>query len=228
MVRTGELPVDSKGLTYNSPTDGFSITIPEGAVDSSVSLKYGVAPYGPFGPYEFEDGVQPVSAILSLCPTPADTEFLKPIQVTLTHFLSCDTSEDCDKIAFYKARHDDFSVEDGERVYQFKKVTDGKMVPFSYYVSDHMTKAKQGAVTLYTDHCCHYCISEHVSEDKTSKAKFCIYQAIPKRHDQSEGFNIEYCVLYSLPTCKKVSIVVLNSILSVCFNFPMKLRSIRR
>ena len=203
-----KLTVDSKGLTYTSPTDGFSITIPEGAVkeDCSVSLKCGVAPHGPFGPYKFEDRVQPVSAILSLCPTPADTVFLKPIQVTLTHFLSCDTSEDCDKIAFYKARHDDFKVEDGEKIYRFKKVTDGKMVPFSCYINYHGTKAKQGAVTLYTDHCCDLCITSKVTEEETEKAIYNLCQAIPKNRDMSKEWNIEYCLHYFLPTCDKVEV----------------------
>ena len=178
---------------------------------TSVSLKYGVAPHGPFGPYEFDDGAQPVSAILSLCPTPADTVFLKPIQVTLMHFLSCQTPEDCENISFYKARHEDFRVEDSEKIYQFKKVTDGKMVPFSCYADYHMTKAKQGAVTLYTNHCCDLCIASNYTEEETDKALYFLCQAKPRNRDMSKEWNIEYCLHYLLPTCNKVNLKFASS-----------------
>ena len=169
-----------------------------------VPLHYGVAPDSPYGPYEFKDGAQPVSTIISLCPEPADTVFLKPIEVTLPHFIACKTPEDCKKLFFYKAKHDNFRVEGGAKVYRFEKVTDGAVAHFSQYYKDRKLKVLQGAATLYTTHCCDLCIAKDYSEDDTSVALLSFRQIAPKYPDLSQEYKVYYCLLYLLRTCVQV------------------------
>ena len=198
----------SEGQTYHSKEDGHTITIPEGAVKPGtlVHLHYGVAPDSPYGPYEFKDGAQPVSTIISLCPEPADTVFLKPIEVTLPHFIACKTPEDCEKLFFYKAAHDNFETINNVKVYQFEKVVSGaNIVYFSqYYEKNKKKKIPQGAASLhiYSNHCRYLCIAKEYSEECT-KLLF-LQQIIPKHPDFAQGYNIFYCLVYFLDTCIKV------------------------
>ena len=169
-----------------------------------VHLHYGVAPDSPYGPYEFEDKVQPVSPIISLCPEPLDTVFLKPIEVTLPHFIACETKEDCEKLFFYKAQHNNFQVKNGAKIYHFEKITDCIVAPFSqYYEISTEYKVPQGAATLYITHCCDLCIAQYVSTKKTSKANFSLSQIVPK--NLSQEYKVYYCLSYFLETCITVS-----------------------
>ncbi len=205
--------VTSKSQTVDLAEDGCSIFIPEGAVKegTKVTLHYGVAPHSPYGPFEFDEGAQPVSPILLLCPEPANTVFLKPIEVTLPHFIFCETPEDCNRLSFSKARHDNFVVDNSRKIYQFEKVLDGKMVQFTQY--DLKSKIPQGAATLYTQHCCYICIQEDISEEETnSKKVFSLSQIVPKHRDYARDNQIYYCLSYHLKTCIKVTIATMQSV----------------
>ncbi len=206
MVCKHPLLVTNKGQTFHSDEDGYTITIPEGAVKegTEITLHHGVAPHSPYGPFEFDEGVQPVSPILLLCPEPANTVFIKPIEVTLPHFIACETQEDFNKLSFSKARHDNFRVDNSTKIYKFGKVTDGKMIHLCQY--DRKSKIIQGAATLYTQHCCYICIQEKISEKETkSKKIFALAQILPKHRDYSRESRVYYCLSYHLKTCLKVT-----------------------
>ena len=210
LTRTGTLIVTDKGQTYHSKEDGYTITIPEGAVKPGIEvpLHYGVAPDSPYGPYEFKDGAQPVSTIISLCPEPADTVFLKPIEVTLPHFIACKTPEDCENLSFYKAEHTNFEVENGAKIYLFEKVKDSYIVHFTQYCEvSCSTKQKipQCAATLYTTHFCDLCIAMSYSEEYTKKARLSLSQIVPKQPGSGEEYKVIYCLSYFLKTCTEVS-----------------------
>ncbi len=200
--------VTSKSQTVDE--DGYSIFIPEGAVKegTKITLHHGVAPHSPYGPFDFDEGAQPVSPIILLCPEPANTVFLKPIEVTLPHFIACETQKDCNNLSFSKARHDNFRVDNSRKIYKFEKVTDGKMVHLCQY--DRKSKIPQGAATLYTQHCCYICIQENISEEETnSKKVFSLAQIVPKHRDYSKESRVYYCLSYHLKTCLKVTIVAI-------------------
>ena len=149
-----------------------------------------------------------MSTIISLCPEPADTEFLKPIEVTLPHFIVCETPEDCEKLSFYKAEHDNFKVENGAKIYLFEKVTNGNIAYFSQYCENsRSTKQKipQGAATLYTTNCCDLCIAKEYTEEQTSKALLSLSQIVPRQPGLGEEYEIIYCLSYFLKTCIKVT-----------------------
>ncbi|XP_064382619.1 uncharacterized protein LOC135331407 isoform X1 [Halichondria panicea] len=201
MVRKRPLLVTNKGQTFHSDEDGYTITVPEGAVKEGIeiTLHHGVAPHSPYGPFEFDEGVQPVSPILLLCPQPANTVFLKPIEVTLPHFIACETLEDCNKrLSFSKARHDNFRVNNSCKIYQFETVTDGNVV---HTVSQEET-IRYDAATLYTQHCCFLCIQEEVSEEDTRNACFSLHQIVP-RYRNGYNYEVYYCLSYQLETCNK-------------------------
>ncbi len=205
LINTGSVPLTSKGLDVDLPDDGCRIVIPEGAVKEGIraTLHYGVIPHSPYGPFEYEHKVRPVSTIISICPEPIDTEFLKPIEITVPHFIACRSRKDLDKLFFSKARHDNFRVEKSKKIYQFEKITDGEISHFCQY--NLQSKIPQGAATLYTKHCCYICITEGISEEDTSSKKvFSLQQIVPRNRDYS-GENLVYFSLsYHLKTCVKV------------------------
>ena len=91
LTRTQQLEFNSDGGTYHSAEDGYSLTVPKGAIPEnmgSVSVQCGVIPYGPLGQFKYPDGVKPVSPIVWFCSTPS-VEFQKPVEIVIPHCLDC-------------------------------------------------------------------------------------------------------------------------------------------
>ena len=202
-TRSGILEVKCRGKEYSSEYDGFKVIIPEGVITEgeSISLQHGVVPYAPFQgePFQYPDGVSPVSSIVWFCPTPK-IRFRKPIQITLQHCAECTSEEDCQSLVFLKADHADITTSpSGNQIIQFRPA-DGKAVflPNTYHG------------TLYTNHCCHLCVGQYSKED-TDKACYCLITATP--HDMmSRGTSyICFCLTFFLDTCIKVYNYVLMS-----------------
>ena len=97
---------DYEGGEYISEADEFQLIIPEGAIPESthVTIKFGVSPYGPFGPFEYPDDYRPVSANVWFCAIPP-IMFLKPVEIKLPHFAACRDENDCKALTFLKAQH---------------------------------------------------------------------------------------------------------------------------
>ena len=205
-VRTGALDVDSTGVVHVLEDDAITISIPQGAIPQNASrtLKYGVLPHGPFGPFKFQDGVRPVSAILSICPEP-DVGFLEPIDLTIPIFVDCEEEVDCQRLAIFKACIAE-STTDDEGVYKMDEVADGELTLFTD------RKSRIQFVKVSVKHCCCYCVGEYFRKD-TNKAKFCLVEAVPKNQhlDSPSEWTIDYCLPYYLHTCIKVHYYI-------CFN----------
>lgn len=195
------MTVDSKGKQFVSPDDGYAILVPPGAIakGKTVTFKYGVVSDGPFGPFEFPDGVRPVSAILSLHPTTEDP-LLKPIEIALPHFIHCE-SQDNKRIAVYKADcHGE--VRDGKVVYSFKQMT-GVKLSLGTYRGDPSYPQGIPYAKCSTDHCCYLCYGEY-GKDETDSAIFSLFDIKPKTLGPLEDLVIHFCLTYFLPTCHKV------------------------
>lgn len=195
---------DSNGGECNSPCDGYKLSIPEGAIpkDECLSVECGVVPYGPFGPFQYPDGVKPVSPIVWFY-SDKEIEFLKPIEITLPHCIECKSDEECQSLVFLKANHNAFTVnQTGDKVFRFEKA-EGKMsfAPNSF----------KG--TLQTKHFCFYCLGVYTRED-TDAAVFCLATAIP--HHRGKMIDIHFCVCYFLDTCMKVNVWAVS--LSIIFH----------
>ena len=194
LTRLNKLEFDCSGGKYHSPEDGYSLTVPKGAISEklgSVSIQCGVIPYGPFGPFKYPDDIKPVSPIVWFCSTPS-VKFQKPVEITIPHCLDCE--EDSQSLAFFKANHNVSNSGPIARVFHFKEVEGTSSFP---------TNTSHGI--LQSKHLCFYCIG---SKDKeiTNKAKFCLITAKPVCFQRRS--RIHFCLTYLLETCIKVSIPI--------------------
>ena len=200
LVREKELIADSNGKQYVSPDDGYAISIPPGAIPEgkTITFKHGVVPDGPFGPFEFPDGVRPVSLILSLYLTTEHEQqpLLKLIDIALPHFIHYDTPDDQKSLSLFKACHNDFKVgRNGKPVLCFKKITN-ETLKLSWHHD-------QPYVKYSTDHCCYWCLGKFGKED-TNSAIFNLIEVKSKFTSQSKQQIVHFCLPYLLPTCTKV------------------------
>ena len=191
LTRVKELEFNCSGGQY-SPEDGYSLTVPTGAIPEnlgSVSIQCGVIPYGPFGPFEYPDCVKPVSPIVWFCST-SSFEIQKPVEITIPHCLDCESEEDSQSLAFFKANHN--ASDRSPTMFHFKEVEGTSSFP---------PNTSHG--TLQSKHLCFYCIG---TNDKgiTNKAKFCLITAKPVCFQKTS--RIHFCLTYLLETCVKVSI----------------------
>ena len=95
-------------ITYYDKINDFGLEIPEGAIPrgKTISIDIGVALYGPF---QFPPGMRPVSPVFWVCVRQTNfSHFLKPIIITLPHFLSLEHDEDIQSVGltFMKAQHE--------------------------------------------------------------------------------------------------------------------------
>ena len=194
LTRMNELEFDCSGGKYHCPEDGYSLTVPKGAIPEKlglISMQCGVIPYGPFGPFKYPDGVKPVSPIVWFCST-SSLEFQKPVEITIPHCLDCESEEDSQSLAFFKANHNVDDSDHGAKIFHFKE-TEG--------ISSFSLNTSHG--TLHSKHLCFYCVG---SKDKeiTNRANFCLIIAKPVCFQRRS--RIHFCLTYLLETCIKVSI----------------------
>ena len=192
LARIKELEFDCSGGKYHPPEDGYSLTVPKGAISEklgSVSIQCGVMPYGPFGPFKYPDGMKPVSPIVWFCST-SNVTFQKPVEITIPHCLDCDNEEDSQSLAFFKASH--IVSNSVPRIFHFKEAEGVSSFP-----------PNTSCGVLHSEHLCFYCIGSK-DKDITNRANFCLITAKPVCfHSRS---RIYFCLTYLLKTCIKVSI----------------------
>ena len=202
LTRTQQLEFNSDGGTYHSQDDGYSLTVPKGAIPEnmgSVSVQCGVIPYGPLGPFKYPDGVKPVSPIVWFCSTP-NVEFQKPVEIVIPHCLDCQSEEDTQSLAFFKANHDDYTASDsGQKMFSFRKAEGTASFPLS-----------TSSGTLCSKHFCFFCVGVYSRED-TAHANFCLITAKPV-HIQRKC-RLHFCLTYFLATCLKVNKQLIPSVL---------------
>jgi len=208
-----------EGGKYISEVDEYELIIPEGAIPKStrITVEFGVSPYGPFSPFKYPYGCQPVSAIVWLCANPAIT-FLKPVEIKLPHFANCMDKNDCKVLTFLKADHNQTSDE----MFHFSE-TDGES-SFTLDPDDGMSYG-----SLHTNHFCMYCVCKYTRCD-TNSANYSLVIARPKRIFQEHPFQIHCCLAYMLPTCFRVSIVYniigsAHSVVYQVFSYAADLRA---
>ena len=192
LTRMKELKFDCNGGNFHSPEDGYSLTVPKGAIPEKlglISMQCGVIPYGPFGPFKYPDGVKPVSPIVWFCMT-SSVKFQKSVEITIPHCYDCISEEDSQNLAFFKANHN--SSDRSPTMFHFKEVEGTSSFP---------PNTSHG--TLQSRHLCFYCIGTKY-ERVTNKAKFCLIAAKPVRFQNTS--RIHFCLTYLLETCVKVSI----------------------
>lgn len=199
LSRIHTINTDQEGCEYYSPTDGYSLIIPPGAIPQgdSISIECGVVPYGPLGPFKYPSGWNPVSPIVWFCPV-GKIQFQRPIEIKLPHCFDCKSSEECKALDFLKADHTLPKIgEIDAEVFQFRPVGGQKCFTPDSYIG-----------TLHTTHFCFYCIASQYSVQHTDHTNFCLITAKPLRTDRT--FQLHFCLAYFLDTCIKVYIGILK------------------
>lgn len=208
LLREKELTVTSDGACFISPDDGYIISVPPGAVPKGerITLKHGIVPHGGFGQFQFPDGMHPVSPIVSVLST-TKHKFRKPIEITMPHCINCETPDNCNKLAVFKACHT--NGENGLPTYLFEEMPRQNL---SHFI---VCSKEIGTVMPYTaystEHCCYWCVGTYSKNDTDNLTMFCLTEARQKSAEESRELVIHYCLSYHLPTCLKVKI---NSIFS--------------
>ena len=197
LTRMKELEFDYNGGKYHAPEDGYSLTVPKGAIPEKlglVSMQCGVVPYGPLGTFKYPNDIKPVSPIVWFCMTSSvefqKFEFQKCVEITIPHCLDCETAEDSQSLAFFKANH--IVSDSSPRIFHFEKAEG---------ISSFSPNTSYG--TLHSKHLCFYCVgSSH--KEVTNRANFCLITAKPVYFQRRS--KIHFCLTYFLETCLKVSL----------------------
>lgn len=185
----------------------ITLEFPDGYTDnSSLDFQYDVYSAEKLAPFSFPPGVRPVSSVLALHPENPDTEFLKPVKVTMPHCILLDTAESCKSIAFYKAKLSNGNTQLARKEIVFEKVLNEEVSLFTKICkSGDCDNWMVPFATLHTHHCCYYCIGEVIKADMDT-AMFFLSQFIPKHLGKSSDILVHYTLSYFLQTCTVVSL----------------------
>ena len=180
----------SQGIEYNDEWNDFTLKIPQGAIPEgeSLTIDIGVALYGPF---QYPEGLRPVSPVFWICVRDKKYfHFLKPVEVTVPHFLTLDGEEDVKSLGltFLKGHHE-----------------------MGWKQKTHFQQAEGTALfrpgsdygVLHTHHFCYLCITSKKSKETLCKANFCMFAAIPRVFATYKSTYAFIFVTFFLKTCLK-------------------------
>lgn len=177
---------DSNGGRYANENHEVYLKVPRGAIPEGkiVSIEVGVSFHSalvPLLPMESK----PVSPLVKLCVVgEPNFRFLKPVEVTLPHFLDIMDEEDSDKMGlqFLKSGHSLYCFHESDGVATFRP--------------------KASTATLKTTHFCTFCIAakETISHKKIN---YRLVKVLPK-NKRDRMWRVNFCVSYYLRTCLQV------------------------
>ena len=189
------LPInESQSLTISFTDHDVHLELPQEVLqEKSSHLEVAFVPYNNAGPFEFPEGIIPVSPLVWFCLHP-QKELTNPASIKLPIWFECKNKEDAKLLFFLKAEHKDITVnEDGQTSIKFNPV-------------DQTTSQFQSPYGVLRDHhFCIYCLGfSGLRENILKKVRYCLTIQKPIAFPKSEKKEI-YCILhYSLPGCKEV------------------------
>ena len=154
-------------LWYENAVNDFTLEVPEGAVSETERLTLDVA-VALFGPFQFPEGLRPVSPVFWVCVRDQRSFFFsRPVSVTLPHFLDLSSEEDMKSLGltFLKASHS----KNSKGMYEFSK-TDGEMD----FESSH------GFGVIKTSHFCSLCIASEDIPECLKMTQFYLTSLLPR------------------------------------------------
>ena len=185
----------SDGQEYTSVEHDITLKIPKGAINKNqlIHFEIRVALYGPFN---FPENTQPISPILWLCIL-EDVELRKPFQIILPHFLTGISQERLQyhQVGFAKAKHNDCTLVNNKRVYNFLDVTESRFAS--------STSGIRNYGILESQHCCFYCLKAKKTPELTWDSGYCLAR-IESALLAPQTNEVYFLVFYFLETCLQV------------------------
>lgn len=193
---------ESHPLNLSFAEHDVHLELPQEVVRERSSLEVAFVPYNNSGPFEFPEGVIPVSPLVWFCLHPQrSASFTNPTSVKLPLCFDCELSkEDIKSLHFLKAEHKDITVnEDGQTVVKFN-VVDKKKPQFQ-------PDSPYGV--LRDNHFCMYCLGlSGLKEDILKKVRYCLTIQKPVAFPKGEKKEIHCILHYNLQGCKNVSLML--------------------
>jgi hypothetical protein len=180
------IQLDSNGGRYSNENHEVYISFPKGFIPEgkTISIEIGVSFHSSLVTLLPLESI-PISPLVKLCVVGEPSiRFLKPVEITLPHFLDITESEDVDHMGLQ-------FMKSGHNLYCFHK-SDG----------DAVFKPRISSATLKTNHFCTFCIAanENISSDKIN---YRLVKVVPQNKDKQE-WKVDFCVSYYLRTCLEV------------------------
>ena len=181
--------VDMRGGSYSNEDHQVYLRVPEGAVPEGKSVCINI-------------GISLTSSKLSLLPLKSqivspvasfhveeeesDFEFLKPVEITLPHFVDIEDEDDATtmELAFLKSSCHLYCFHRSKGVATFRP--------------------KSHTATLRTTHFCSFCIAAN-KKIPTEKINYRLVKVVPRMDHQREQWRAHFCVTYYLRTCLEVT-----------------------
>ena len=176
------------GHTYWDEKNEVLIQIPRKAIPRGVSLDIDVN-VSLYGPFQYPEGLQPISPVVWMCARGHEGfQFLKPVSISLPHYLNIDRTEDCESLGITLLKSDH---KRNERNKYLLTPTDMNL---------EVDPERKRNLKFKTNHFCHLCLAKNVSRgdvfDAQSRAQcFCTGVKDPKT------LYFYFYISYYLPTC---------------------------
>ena len=176
------------GRYYHDVDHDFILEIPEGAIPKgeSITIDIGVTLHGPF---QFPEGVRPVSPMFWVCVRGRKNfQFLKPINVTIPHFLHLENLSDIESLGltFLKGDH---------------KMNAQQMYPFQQAEGDILFKPFGKYGVLKTTDFCSLCVGSKDIMESLKKANFYLTSVLPNEISFHQPSYAYFFITFMQPTC---------------------------
>ena len=190
------------GRYYHDVDHDFILEIPEGAIPKgeSITIDIGIALHGPF---QYPEGLRPVSPVFWVCVREQKNfQFLKPVNVTIPHFLHLENLSDIESLGltFLKGDHE---------------MNPQQMYPFQQAEGDILFKPFGKYGVLQTTHFCSLCIASNITMLLFEKAKFCVSAFIPREVSVHQPSYAYFFVSFLLKTCLSTVETQMNRISNI-------------
>ena len=177
------LEVTTTGLVHHCSQYGVTLIIPEGAIEHTATVWFGVCLFS--DKFKFEDDYIPVSPIVWIY---INCQLIKPAELYIPHHIDVSNMKDCNNQLYLLTADDELFKSD--KIFTFKQ-------NHEYQVTIESTLVK-----VLAPHFCSNCIATKGNMYKNLPKKYLIARA-----DKSEDDTlfVEFIFLYRQKGCMKVS-----------------------
>ena len=179
------LEVTTTGLVHHCSQYGVTLIIPEGAIEHTATIWFGVCLFS--DKFKFEDDYIPVSPIVWIY---INCQLIKPAELYIPHHIDVSNMKDCNN-QLYLLTADDESFKRNS-MFTFKQNHEYKVI------------IESTLVKVVTHHFCSNCIGVERKEYHKVPKQYLIRRA-NKIEDNGHTVLVDYCLLYQQKTCGEVN-----------------------